>query len=71
VLCHPFLHHATGGGGGQRRGAGDAVETAGSHHRRPLQRPAEQPPAVHRRPEKLGRVISKYNVSVENPTSIL
>ena len=48
-----------GGRRGQRRGAGDAVETAGPHHRRPLQRPAQQPPALHRRPAKLGRVISR------------
>ena len=55
---HPCI---SAGGRGQRRGAGDAVETAWPHHRRPLplQRPAQQPRAVHRRPEKLGWVTSK------------
>lgn len=43
------------GARGQWRGAGDAVQTAGPHHRRRLQRRAQ--PAALRRPGELGRVI--------------
>lgn len=50
------MHDRCAGGGGQWRGAGDDVETSGPYHRRSLQRPTQQPPAVHQ-PGKLGRVI--------------